>query len=376
MPALRAPVARISEDFASALVWELFDKPRGHPDRKQIHDDPILDLLRSPHLEIEPFSFWRLIQIWRELAGEAFIAVDTFAGRPSRLTPIAPHWITSTPTAERPTFQTCMRAASGMIEIPSQNVIWLRDLDPMDPFGRGSGVAASLVDELDTDEYAAQYVRAWFQNGGVPDYIISAKGARKEDVEAAREKWEARYRGPKSAHQTHWASGELAVHEIGHTFKDQELNELRRSIRDRCNQTWGLPPEKLGIIENSNRTTIEAAEYFSARSLLVPRMETLCGQFQLRLIPMYGRKDRFLSFKSPVPDDLDRTLRAMAVFPPAFDTGELRGVAGMLPGPRANEPLTAGSAVATETQLPKGRIAGDPAWTASARLELMHQLKP
>ena len=51
------------------------------------------------------------------------------------------------------------------------------------------------------------------------------------------------------------------------------FTELRSFERDAIIQTFNVPPELVGVIENSNRATIEAALTIMAIQVIVPRLE-------------------------------------------------------------------------------------------------------
>jgi hypothetical protein len=53
-------------------------------------------------------------------------------------------------------------------------------------------------------------------------------------------------------------------------------------------QVYGIPPEKLGIVENSNRSTIDSADYLFAKSILVPQP----AQLARRVGPRSSRSSR------------------------------------------------------------------------------------
>ena len=50
---------------------------------------------------------------------------------------------------------------------------------------------------------------------------------------------------------------------------------MRKFLRDTIYQTYGIPPEVLGIIENSNRATADAAMYIYGILVLTPRLNKM-----------------------------------------------------------------------------------------------------
>ncbi|KKL82562.1 hypothetical protein LCGC14_1983500, partial [marine sediment metagenome] len=97
--------------------------------------------------------------------------------------------------------------------------------------------------------------------------------------------------------------------------------------RDTIIQVYGVPPEILGILESSNRATIEAAEFLFAKFVIMPRLEFLRAVLQQLLVPEFD--DRLiLDFESPVTEDKRHELQVMKASTWAYTANELRKRAG------------------------------------------------
>ena len=97
-------------------------------------------------------------------------------------------------------------------------------------------------------------------------------------------------------------------------------------------QIWGVPPEEMGIIENSNRATIDTADFLFKRNVVVPRLELLRAYIQERLIPEYDDA-LIINYKSPVQADKDFQLKAAEKAPWALTVDEHREFMGREPLP-------------------------------------------
>lgn len=270
-----------------------------------------------------------LVQTYLDLAGEAFIIIERDnSGRPIELWPISPTWVKSTPTKDSPVFE--ISENSFRNEIPEDDMIWMRHLDPCQPYGRGSGIGKSLGDEIDTDEYASKHTKAWFYNRAVPDVLIGVKGASGEQLKRAKQQWEDNHRGPQRAHSSHWHSGELDAVMLSQTFSDQQLVELREFERNTIIQVYGVPPEILGIVENSNRATIESADFIFSKYVTYPRLKFLKDELNSKL----GAEDGVVFFcDNPVPADKQHILEVAKEAPYAFTVNEWRSMADHPPLP-------------------------------------------
>jgi HK97 family phage portal protein len=322
MPWLRAVLDRIASSIASS-EWMLFRK-RGD-ERVQITSHPLIDLLNQFNPSMTGRSAWHLLETWVDLKGEAFlIAERNGAGVPVELWPVPPHWVKETPSRDKPFFQ--ISQGSFRKDVPAEEMIWLRIHDPENPYARGVGLAEALADELDTDEYASKHTKAWFYNRAVPDILVGVKGANEPQLKRAKQLWENSNRGAQRSHKSHWHSGDLTVEQLSQTFSDMQLVALREFERNAIIQTFGVPPEILGIVENSNRSTIDAASYIFSQWVLTPRLDFLKSELNFRLAPLFG-SDLELDFVSPVPVDKEHTLSVLKAAPHVFTADEVRGMA-------------------------------------------------
>lgn len=295
---------------------------------REVVDHPLLKLLQCPNEMMSGLTALKVTQVWLDIKGEAFWLLSFGAdGLPNSAWPIPPHWVTQVPTTGAPYFTVQTGAISMRVE--PKAVIWLRDVDPENPYGRGTGIAESLGDELETDEFASKYVKAWFFNNATPSLIVSFEEARGQQLEEARDRWERNHRGLHNAHRTHFASGKMNAVKLDTAFRDQQLVELRKAMRDTVIQVFGVPPEAIGVIENSNRATIDAASYMYAIGVEHPRCEFLRVELSAQLLTRYpGGDAALLECELSAPADLGRRLEVMKAQQGAFTLNEWREEAG------------------------------------------------
>lgn len=290
---------------------------------------PIIDFLSQGNPLVVGRQARQVTHAWIDLVGDAYWMMERNGnGMPLRYWPVPPHWVTRTPTTEDPTYE--MRMPGWQGEIPATEVVWFKDLDPVNPYAGGTGHAESLVDEVETDEYAAKHTKSWFYNRAVPELLIGVEGADEPALRKAEARWNEKHQGFWKAFQTHWHSGKLNVEQLGSTFQEMQLKELRQWERDAIIQTLGVSPEILGIVENSNRATIDAADYVFSRWVVVPRMELSRAILQERLVPEYDSR-LILDYENPVPEDKDRQAKAAETAPHTLTRDEWRKRQGAEP---------------------------------------------
>ena len=300
---------------------------------REVVDHPMLELLTNPNPMMTGAAALQVTQVWLDIKGEAFWLISYGPdGAPAALWPVPPHWVTSVPTSEAPYF--LVSVGSVQMKVEPRSVVWLRDLNPENPYGRGTGVAESLGDELETDEYAAKYVKAWFFNQATPSLIVSFEGANLQQLKEAADKWEAKHRGLHNAHRAHFAAGKMNAVKLDTAFRDQQLIELRKMSRDTVVQVFGVPPECIGVIENSNRATIDAASYLYAVGVEHPRCEFLRAELARQLLSKFkGGDAALLECELSAPNDQTRRLEVMRAQPMSFLLNEWRLEAGYDPLP-------------------------------------------
>lgn len=296
----------------------------------EITAHPFLRLLDRPNPTMSGFAARLVTVVHLDLLGDAFWIVDVDDdNRPVRFWPIPSHWVQSIPTPAEPWFRVRFPDFEG--NVPAHLMMWFRDVNPGDPYSRGTGLGLTLADEIDTDEMASKTVKGFFENGAVPQVIVSLKGARQEVVDRAQMKWQKALGGFKKAYKTFFTGAELSVERLDTTFKDMGLVELRKNQRNAVIQVWGAPPEKLGIIENSNRANIDGADLIWGKEVLTPRCELMRLEFQ-RIVMRWDPR-LIVDYVSPIPEDIERQRGIMTTQAQQFTIDEMRALAGLPPLP-------------------------------------------
>jgi hypothetical protein len=101
-----------------------------------------------------------------------------------------------------------------------------------------------------TRDISRSYFSGRFTNRGVPNAIVSLKGAKPHVLERAKRDWNNLVQGFRKAWSTHFVNSDIDVKILDVSFKEQQLVELRKNQRDVFQQTSGSPPEKMGIVNH------------------------------------------------------------------------------------------------------------------------------
>ena len=280
MPWLRAVSGKVATSVAAtSCTWQLFhaaDRTRASVKMLQkappmvrsklmtkrlragtlieVMDHPLLDALHRANATMTGLTLFEVTELSLDLVGESFWGLeknrlDVVSG----FWPIPAHWIMDTPTPSRPSYRVSFRGWQD--ELPDSDVLWMAKPDPWTPYGRGSGLARALADELESDEYAAKFQRAFFYNRARPDLIVFPRqqgpqdtGLRKAEVERLEESWISKHAGFLRAFKPMFVGREIGIHELKHDLKNINVSALRKDARDLIITVYGVPPEQLGIL--------------------------------------------------------------------------------------------------------------------------------
>lgn len=342
---------------------------RDRLDVQQIMRHPLLDLMRGPNPVMSAMAFWEVFELYLLLPGEFFAVIERNEfGMPIQLWPVPGYWVRQTPYHGSPFFH--FNFGTWFVNIPERDVIWIRHLRAENPFWRGSGLGEALGDEIEIDAYAAKTVKNHFWNQGVPAAIASLEGAPDTQMDRVRESFYQAIQGYWNAGKTFFTNKKIDYKQMSPTFADQKLVELRKASRDVIVQAFGIPPEMMGILENSNRSTITVAASIYAERVLKPELEFARSELQHRLVPEFDPA-LLIDYVSPSPDDQAFDLDVAKAAPWAFSKNEWRALGGkdpleggddeFLPMPTASAaPKDGGAGPA----LPPGK-GGDPEWVKS-----------
>ena len=302
-----AVVDRIASDLASVGGRLLRVNEDGS--ETEVTQHPFLDFMAQPNplYEMTSSAIWRLHEIYLMLVGESFFLIERDEiGRPVEFWNVPPHWVKMTPYLGSPIYQ--IVSPSGLtMGIPVDDMFVMKQLNPLDPFMRGLGIAESIADEVEIDEYAAKFQKRFFYNDATPPTVFIMPNATPEQRDAFMAGWNKQHKGVENSHKAAALTGNVSVHELGKgEGKNLGFIESRVAMRDAVLEHFGVPREIMGITENSNRATADAAQYIYAKNVLMPRLRNREEAINKQLLPLFGLGEHYVwRFDSIIPYDKD-----------------------------------------------------------------------
>ena len=296
---------------------------------EDVESHPMLDLMNGGNAAFDGVSLRQVTTMQIDLTGESFWMPEwNGAGQPTSVWPISPAWVREVPrwTDKSGVYKVRMPDTAVEVDIPANLLVWLRDPSPLTPYGRGSGFGASLDDEIDADQSAARHIRGFFVNNAIPPLIAFVEGLQPDQIADFEEKWLSKTQGAEKFRRPIFTGTKFDIKELSAKFSDMELVDLRRFLGDVFQEVYGIPPEILGKVRDSNRSTIDAASTIFATYCLVPRLERLKSAYQ-SLADRYN-EGLVVSYDSPIPEDREYKLKVYVQAPYAFTVDEWRELAG------------------------------------------------
>jgi HK97 family phage portal protein len=334
------PTSRKAADIRHARKIALMPVKKRHEeikyavnsgDMKEIDQHPILNILYRGNDVMLGSVFRKLTQLHLDLVGEAFwLLVRNRAGVPFQAFLVPPSWVASTPTSQNGnTFE--VRYGQLQLDVPAEEMVWFLDPNPATPYERGLGTGKVLADELEIEEFATKHVKTFFLNRARPEVLITGPNLSKESADRLEARWLERLQGFQRAYMPFFmnAPDGMKLHELSQDFESMQLMELRKHERDMVIQTFGVPPEVFGVIENSNRSTIDAADYLMAKHVLVPRLDVLRETMNETIMLEYGDESVVLDYDSPVDQDKEFNYKVAKAAPYSRTVDEWRELQGL-----------------------------------------------
>jgi len=310
---LFAIVSNLANGTAS-IDWHLYRKrtdarrrygPHPEEDRTEVLVHQALKVQQRPN----PFMPWQEFcetgQQHLDLTGEMPWAIEYVGTIPVAMWPVRPDRLTPVPDREEFLSGWVYRSPDGeLIPLELKELVFTKLPNPLDPY-RGMGPVQSLMVDLDSSRYSADWNRAFFANSAQPGGIIEVDTSLNEpQFKQMVARWRESHQGVSNAHRV----GILEFgkwKDVSFSMKDMQFAELRNVSREIIREAFSYPRFMLGEPEGSNRASAMAAEYIEARRLLVPRADRIKGTLNHDYLPLFGATGENVEFDydSPVPDD-------------------------------------------------------------------------
>lgn len=298
----------------AALTWRLYRKAKSgqKEDRTEITSHAFLDLWNKPNDFYSGYEFREAIQQHMDLVGEWWILVQRSAvarGIILGLWPIRPDRMYPVPSVDKFIAGYMYVSPDGeKIPLGIDEVIQTKMPNPLDPY-RGMGPVQSILTQIDSVKYSAEWNRNFFLNSAEPGGIIEVdKRLSDDEFDEMTKRWREQHQGISAAHR-------VAVIEQGkwvdrkYTNRDMQFAELRTLSRDEIMEAYGFPKTMLGIAVDVNRANAETGKEIFDENLTIPRADRMRDMLNTRLLPLVdpaGVKGIEVDYDDPKGDNQEQ----------------------------------------------------------------------
>lgn len=315
------PVRLIAKKAANVPV-QLFSKQslRNDPDNAAAIDNhELYDLLDDPvptFTELDGYALRYMTFAHYVLCGEFFWLKIRSGRRVIALMPVPSFWVAKRPTVGDHSFQIYPYGvtAGTVLNVPREDVVWFKDPDLLDPYGNGRGSAEAIGDEIESDEFAAKWQKRFFFNDATPPYIITGVQGGQPAVDQIKQGFKEKLSGIMHSREPGILSmpgttNQIKIEKLGTEPKELDFVASRKFLRDEALQHWNIPPEVFGIIENSNRATIDAAFYLFNKNVLADYLNMFERTLNSQLIAIDYDKNLVCKHNFKIAEDDDFALK-------------------------------------------------------------------
>ena len=283
----------------------------GEPE--EVTEHAVLELLRKVNPRMTMHQLIEVTQSHKELEGNAFwfLAKDR-AGQTQEIWPLRPDRTILVPSKENPLLveKYIYRHRTSKVEFKVDEIIHFPQFNaeteyPFPSRGMGTVQAAELA--IDTNDFARNWNKGFFQRSARPDLILKTDAKLSpEQYERLKRQFEQAHQGAEKSHKPMILQGGLDIKELTRTQKDMDFVRQVIQTRDEILAVFRVPKSVLGIVEDVNRSNAEASIFIFASGTIKPKMQEFVDVLNEFLLPMFGEENLWFTFESPVPENRER----------------------------------------------------------------------
>lgn len=203
------------------------------------------------------------------------------------------------------------------IELHKDEVMTLRfSRSPDDPF-KGVSPATAARAWAQTDDLIAQYQRAFFENGAIPQTITFITASTREKYEQTRYELESKLRGAENHNKTVYAwrqmlpstgqtADQIEVKTIQAPNNTLAIREIVNIVNDRLNKAVGVSNFILGDDSSAKYSNAELSQQQFIRNRVFPALMSFWSQFQFELDRITGGLGYAIQFELEIPELTER----------------------------------------------------------------------
>jgi HK97 family phage portal protein len=249
-------------------------------------------------------DLWRATQIYLDLWGSAFWALERDSSGRLEIWPLRPDRVSILPDRRKHIRGFVYRGNNGPVAYTPEEVVWLRYFNPLEEYAGLSPMAPARL-AVDMGGDGLRFNRNFLRNSAQPDFLLlTDENMTEAEVDDFYTRWEARYRGPGNAHRPAIASFVRDIKTLGFSQRDMDFIQGLRWSLEEVSRAYGVPKPLLGDFERATFSNINAAERIFWRNTMVPQIHFLEEQLTRALLPRLEHGDLTVEFDLSVVEAL------------------------------------------------------------------------
>lgn len=298
--------------------WKMFEKNRdgrvrysqhdkGSDQRREVLQHAALNLWNQPNPFMTGETFREIGWQYMELVGEWYWVLNrgtSGKGIPIEMWPVRPDRMEPVPDKERFLAGWVYSGPNGeLVPLLPSEVIQLRYPNPTDIY-RGMSPVQSLLADIDSAKYTAEWSRNFFLNSATPGGIVTFQ-KRLSDTEFNEfvARWREQHQGVARGHRVGVLEQGATYEPNTYTMRDMQFVELRNLSREVIREAYRIHQAMLGNSTDVNRANAETAEEVHITWHEIPRLKRQRTVLNQMFLPMFGNTtlNREMEFDDPTP---------------------------------------------------------------------------
>lgn len=281
----------------------------------ELFDHPLNEFLYSPHKQLTGRDFVYLTFAYKDLTGNAFWRIEKDGSR-TVITPLLP-------TAISPVMENkdgsgdllgyMYQTATKRITLLPTEVLHDRYPNPANPYW-GKGALQRIASWIDTDSFATEFNKTFFENGASFGGMIESEAITQENIQLIKKGFIMNHTGSRNAHKigvlpkgAKWVEGKA-------NRNDMQFEQLSARLRDNILAGFGVPKAVAGIVDDVNRANAEASEYVFMKHTIKPKMDRFIDFLNMQIVPLFDKTGQiYIEAEEYIPENKDLELREIEV---------------------------------------------------------------
>jgi HK97 family phage portal protein len=297
-PWIRAAIDKIAKSASTAGVNFVAADPAEEPIK--LHRTELVKFFRKSHAKK------LLRQTYKDLLifGEAYWWIDvTLGGRPRMAKRLSPrHMDAVVENDDLVAWRYGPFHQDGDAIFYNPEIILHFAIEDPDTDLVGLSPLFSLQETVAQDLFSMRYNRAFFENSAQTGTIFNMRNATKEEVDRNRAWLDENYVGAINAHRPILLEGDIDIESSVSKHQEMQFVDLRRINREEIFGVLDIDPTKLGILEDSNRSTSKESDNSFREDTISPLQSVVEEEVNDTLIlELFGWDDILMEHEDQSP---------------------------------------------------------------------------